>query len=101
MVGRLVKSLPLISAWCCQTQNQNRIVPQRKTMVYESQVEVKRNSPQVTHETATIELRAIRKRIRMQRRTAFAKVQNRLLYHMFVTYRSCPSMVDTGSVRAI
>lgn len=69
-------------------------------MVYESPVEVKRNSTQVTDETATTELRAIRKRIRMRRRSPFAKVQNRLLYHIFVTYRSSPSMVDTGSLRA-
>jgi hypothetical protein len=69
-------------------------------MVYESPVEVKRNSTQVTDETATIELRAMRKRIRMRRRSPFAKVQNLLLYHIFVTYRSSPSMVDTGSLRA-
>jgi hypothetical protein len=57
--------------------------------------------PRVTGLTATIELRVIRQEIRMRRRTAFAKVQNPLLYHTFVTYRSRPSMMDTGSLRTI
>ena len=57
--------------------------------------------PQVTGPMATIDLRVTRQAIRMRRRTAFAKVQNSLLYHTFVTYRSRPSNVDTGSLRTI
>jgi len=38
----------------------------------------------------------VRRRNRMRRRTALAKVQNRLLYHTCVTYRSHFNMVEHG-----
>lgn len=75
----------------------------REKMVLEPPVVVKKKylGPQVTGLMATIELRVTRQEIRMRRRTAFAKVQNPLLYHTFVTYRSRPSKMDTGSLRTI